>query len=151
MENIGNRNNEALSAILCINENAYLVEDGIRAFRDIHNATNKIASHGEGKLADVIESSDALRTYVLATIVELAEFVQTLPWKPWRTSVKVIDDKKVLDEFADILAFIGVLITILNNMGYSPDQITDAYILKEHININRFIENNEEKENDVKV
>lgn len=151
MENIGNRNNEALSAILCVHENAYIVEDGIRAFRDIHNATNKIASHGEGKLADVIESPDALRTYVLATIVELAEFVQTLPWKPWRTSVKVIDDKKVLDEFADILAFIGVLITILNNMGYSPDQITDAYILKEHININRFIENNEEKENDVKV
>lgn len=151
MENIGSHDKEALFAKWRVNESAYLIEDGIRALRDVHIETNKIASHGEGALADVLGNPDTIRTYVLATIIELAEFIQTLPWKPWRTSVKEIDDKKILDEFADILAFIGVLITILNNMGYSPDQIADAYIKKEHINIDRFIENNEEKNKNGKI
>lgn len=143
MENIGNRN-EIFLANKSIDTSFNNVLLGISALSEIHNKTNTLVEHDEGKLSDNLLDSDVLRTYVLATIVELCEFVQTLPWKPWRQSIKVVDNEKLLDEFADILAFIGVLITILNKMGFSSYDITKAYIHKEGINVARFTLQDEE-------
>jgi len=140
MGRIGNHNieNDIAYANTCVNNNFWEIEKGLIALRTIHNATNKLVNHNGKVLNDVLGDKDVLRTYVLATFVELAEFIQVLPWKPWRESVSGINSEKLLDEFADILAFIGVLITILNNIGFTPYNIADAYIKKERINIERF-------------
>lgn len=151
MENIGKYDDYVKEARLVISKNNYTVEDGIRALRDIHNATNKIASNGNYMLSEVLGRPETWRTYVLAAFVELAEFIQVLPWKPWRDSVKEIDSDKLLDEFADVLAFIGVLITILGELGYTPDDIASAYISKEFVNVSRFEDKYKESINGTKI
>jgi len=111
---------------------------GLMSLSKIHEGTNCLVDHCGAPLTAVIGEKDVLRTYVLALMVELGEFVQTLNWKPWRD----VPDKsrdKTLDEFADILAFIGVLLTILKARGISTLDITEAYIAKERVNISRFI------------
>lgn len=122
--------------------------NGLLAMKNIHDATNRLVIHNGKVLSEVLDQPDVLRTYVLATFVELAEFIQVLPWKPWRVSVKTVDKDKVLDEFADILAFIGVLMTILHDMGFSTYDIASAYVKKERINVSRFLER---KENEHKI
>lgn len=144
MEDIGKYDDYVNEARFVVGTNHYNIEDGIKALRNIHSATNRIASNGNYMLSEVLGRPDTWRTYVLATIVELAEFVQLLPWKPWRNAVRVIDSEKLLDEFADVLAFIGVLVTILGHLGYTPDDIANAYISKEFTNISRFAEKNKE-------
>lgn len=151
MENIGKYNDYVDEARRVVSANSYKIEDGIKALRNIHNATNEIASNGNYMLSEVLGRPDTWRTYVLAAFVELAEFIQVLPWKPWRDSVKEIDSEKLLDEFADVLAFIGVLITILGHLGYTPDDIASAYISKEFVNISRFADKNKESINGTKI
>lgn len=151
MENIGKYNDYVEEAKSTVDSNKYNIEDGIRALRNIHNATNKIASNGNYMLSEVLGRPETWRTYVLAAFVELAEFIQVLPWKPWRDSVKEIDSDKLLDEFADVLAFIGVLITILGELGYTPDDIARTYISKEFVNIDRFEDKYKESINGTKI
>lgn len=151
MEDIGKYNDYVEEAKSTVDSNKYNIEDGIRALRNIHSATNKIASNGNYMLSEVLGKPETWRTYVLAAFVELAEFIQVLPWKPWRDSVKEIDSDKLLDEFADVLAFIGVLITILGELGYTPDDIARTYISKEFVNIDRFEDKYKESINGTKI
>jgi hypothetical protein len=116
---------------------------GITGLCDIHGNTNELVMHKGEKLNAVLLEKDTIRTYALALIVEVSEFLQTLDWKPWKNG-KQESDERVLDEFADILAFVGVLITQLNAMGYSCEAITNAYLRKEHENVRRFIQKIEE-------
>ena len=81
---------------------------------------------------------DAIRTYVLAMTVELMEFVQTLDWKPWKQKSN-LDIERIVDEFADILAFQGVLIYYLYLLGISPEMIELGYRKKSIENIDRFL------------
>jgi dimeric dUTPase (all-alpha-NTP-PPase superfamily) len=85
-----------------------------------------------------LPSKDSIRTYVLAMIVELAEFVQTLDWKPWKNK-RDIDYARVLDEFADVLAFQGILILYMNRMGLASMDIAEAYNRKSIVNMQRFL------------
>lgn len=113
---------------------------GIAALEQIHKAANKMVLDDAKRLEDTLESPHTLRTYVLALIAEAVEFIQEFDWKPWRHKNKVEDGAKILDEFADILAFVGVIITILTARGFTPEEIADAYIKKEKTNISRFID-----------
>jgi dimeric dUTPase (all-alpha-NTP-PPase superfamily) len=90
-----------------------------------------------------IPTKDQLRTYTLAMMVELTEWLQTLDWKPWKE--KAIDGERVLDEFADILAFQGILIHYLNCLGFSAAQIAEAYNRKSIVNMGRFMGNHGEE------
>lgn len=83
-------------------------------------------------------TKDAIRTYALAMMVETAEFVQTLNWKPWKDK-QVIDRYKVVDEFADILAFMGILVYYMELLGISQKQLADGYTKKSIENIERFL------------
>ena len=112
---------------------------GITALGEIHKATNKMVLHDDHRLSEVLERPDTLRTYVLALVGEAVEFIQEFDWKPWRHKNKVEDGAKILHEFADIIAFVGVLITLLEARGFTPEEITNAYIDKEHTNVSRFI------------
>lgn len=114
------------------------IERGLAALAQVHRNTNKLVMQEENCLSDVLTKKDTVRTYVLALYVELGEFIQTLNWKPWRSKPQE-PKERILDEFADIIAFVGVLITILNALGYSPEDLTDAYRKKEYTNISRFL------------
>jgi dimeric dUTPase (all-alpha-NTP-PPase superfamily) len=115
------------------------IQAGVEALFSIHNNTNELVMQGNSKLNDVLTEKDTVRTYVLALQVEVMEFLQTLDWKPWKNG-KQESDERVLDEFADMIAFMGVLITILKAMGFSEADIANAYIRKEQTNVARFLQ-----------
>lgn len=77
-----------------------------------------------------------VRTTFLALIVELAELLQELNWKPWKEP-REVDLDKVVEEFADILAFLGYIILWLEDMGKMPGHLAIAYQVKTEINIER--------------
>ena len=83
-------------------------------------------------------SKDNVRTYSLALMIELGEFVQELNWKPWKED-KEINKIRVADEFADILAFLGILIVYMDAFGISPTDLARAYLSKTEVNIDRFL------------
>ena len=85
-------------------------------------------------------TADQLRTYFLALIIELGELVQELNWKPWKES-KSINKERVADEFADVLAFLGIILEYLDRMGVSPQDIAEQYAVKTEVNVNRFLGN----------
>lgn len=87
---------------------------------------------------DDAPTKDAIRTYVLALFVELGEFLQELDWKPWKTK-GAISAGKVADEFADILAFLGVVLVQLEHLGISEDMLANAYREKSIVNVERFL------------
>lgn len=57
-----------------------------------------------------------LRNIVLATHVELTEFLQEVPWKPWSRdrTMTALDKIKAAEELTDVLVFILVLWATLN-------------------------------------
>lgn len=148
MESSGKSNQQqyALAQYLkgyTIPQNTSKIEAGLSALAEIHKNTNELVTQNGQKLNDALGDKDTLRTYVLALFVELGEFIQTLDWKPWRN----VPDKSqeiICDEFADILAFVGVLITVLNARGISTRAIAEAYKQKEFVNVSRFIQKMEE-------
>ena len=111
---------------------------GLQALCKVHSNTNELVMQNGNKLNDMLLEKDTLRTYVLALMVELGELIQTMDWKPWRTK-KRMDDAVIADEFADILAFVGVLLTIMSANGIKPEAIAHAYGKKERVNVARFL------------
>ena len=102
----------------------------------MHNLTNNIATPGYD-----MGSQDAIRTYALSIVCETMELIQELNWKPWKKTKKEIDREKVKKEFADIIAFIGVLTTILKTYGIEPEELGRAYAEVERDNVKRFTTN----------
>lgn len=85
-------------------------------------------------------SKDAVRTYALAMIVEVAEWVQTLDYKAWKPGTKAYPREHpeiVADEFADILAFLGILTHYMEQWGITTEDIAAAYIRKSAENVRR--------------
>jgi hypothetical protein len=94
--------------------------------------------------APVIRSTDHqvnrsyFRDYVLALYVEIGEFLNATSWKPWKFEVEV-DQMQIQDEYADILAFLGIGLILLNRLypNINPDTLAAAYIRKSRINVER--------------
>lgn len=115
------------------------LESALHSMKDIQHAVSGPVQ-GCIPLEGELPSKDAIRTYVLAMAVELMEFVQTLDWKPWKQKSS-IDVERVVDEFADILAFQGVLVYYLNLYGITPEMLSEGYRKKSIENIDRFLGN----------
>jgi hypothetical protein len=109
---------------------------GLTSLRDNQAIVSRPVA-GAIPLPGVAIDKDALRTYILAMMIETAEFCQTLPWKPWKDGA--IDKERTADEFADILAFMGVILVHLNRMGITPAMLGEAYRKKSVVNIQRFL------------
>ena len=77
-----------------------------------------------------------IRTTFLALIVELSELLQELNWKPWKEP-REIDLDKIVEEFADVLAFLGYIILWIEDMGKLPGHLAVAYQDKTEVNIKR--------------
>lgn len=87
---------------------------------------------------DATVSDEQLRNVVLSLVVEIVELLNEFNWKPWKITRQSVHERKVQDEFADILAFIGLLMVYLQRYGITPTMLSRAYIQKSLINIDRF-------------
>jgi NTP pyrophosphatase (non-canonical NTP hydrolase) len=116
-----------------------------RALELLMTVQRAVSSIAPGAVPEVGKtvSKEQMRSHALALVVEVAEFIQTIDWKPWtpgefakfKGSVE-----RTTDEFADILAFLGLIVLYLENMGVSPYDLSDAYVAKTKVNIRRLKE-----------
>lgn len=82
-----------------------------------------------------------VRTFGLALIQEINEFINELPrWKPWKRE-KEVDRERIADEFADILAFLGMFISWADQLGISTQDLAEAFIKKSRVNVQRLTGN----------
>ncbi len=81
-------------------------------------------------------SKENISVYGTALLSEVMEFINELGWKPWKNIERNHD--KIVDEFADILAFLGLFVNYLDDIGLTPDKLTEAYTAKTKENIDRF-------------
>ena len=70
-----------------------------------------------------------------ALMVEVAELINELDWKPWKT--KAPDPAKVTEELADVLAFLGMLLLHLEASGIDLSQMAEDYYRKALKNVDR--------------
>jgi hypothetical protein len=78
-----------------------------------------------------------IRTYVLAMITELAELSETMVGKAWAGDVPESRDR-ILDEFADVTAFYGVLAEfVFQATNASATEVAQAYLTKVGRNLER--------------
>lgn len=69
---------------------------------------------------------------------EVHELAAELGWKPWKPSAE-IDRAKVLDEFADVIAFFGSLAALVADAtDASPEEMWEAYRKKTLVSHERF-------------
>lgn len=112
---------------------------GLSALNDVQRFVSspvRGAIFNDGEEVD----TEQFRNYALAMIIEIAEFVQTFHWKPWKPEEKLKlreSPERTADEFADILAFMGILIHYLDRCGISPSFLAASYITKSLENIRR--------------
>jgi NTP pyrophosphatase (non-canonical NTP hydrolase) len=61
-----------------------------------------------------------------------------LDWKPWKRK-DALDLDKVAEEFADVLAFLGLFVVLLQHVGLDPDMLAMAYVAKSEKNKQRLL------------
>lgn len=108
---------------------------GLEVLMDVqHEVSGKV----KGAITDEIPTGDQTRTYFLAMIKETLELMDEFPlWKPWKESKEIAPDR-VVDEFADVLAFLGVIINYIYTMGINPYALARGYASKTNVNQARF-------------
>lgn len=84
------------------------------------------------------EFAEYVRNNVLAAQVELGEFIQELPWKPWKSfngrPVADAPRDRAVEELADVLHFIANLFVALRVSGR---ELTRVYQAKQQVNRDR--------------
>lgn len=108
-----------------------LLAEGLLALTNTQRGVSSLVENFEGT-----PTKEQIASTVLAMIVETSELGQELNWKPWK-KVKDIDVARVTDEFADILAFLGLLMVHLQRMGIEPGHLAEAYRKKTKVNLSR--------------
>ena len=120
------------------------LENGFRALQVIQRVVSG-AVPGAIPGPEDRNSKDAVRTYTLAMMVEIAEWVQTVDWKPWKDhntdSFLREHSSIVAEEFADILAFLGILMIYMDNWNIDAQDLADAYLVKSVTNMDRITRN----------
>ncbi len=126
-----------LDQVLTMMSQSDALEDGLSLLYAVQVVTSSL---NPDCIPDVnIEpTSDQIRTYFLALIGETYELMNELNWKPWKKP-KQVDQLRVIDEFADILAFLGIIIVYMDRMGISPHSLATGYSTKTRVNIDRFL------------
>ena len=87
---------------------------------------------------DMNGGKEALNVAFTSLMVELGELAQELDIKPWKVRNTPPDPFKVADEFADVIAFFGVLmVNIMEQVGLDVYSFAKAFTDKTEINIAR--------------
>ena len=78
-----------------------------------------------------------VRTFFLAWQQELHELMNEFPnWKPWKPA-KTIDKRRIIDEYADVLAFQALITSYIRKLGITPFDLTYGFINKSKTNVER--------------
>lgn len=81
-------------------------------------------------------TKEGVAVVAAALQVELGEFINELDWKPWKKHH--VDREAVVEEFADIMAFLGLLMLHLEaRYGITVEDLADAYLTKSVKNVDR--------------
>lgn len=83
------------------------------------------------------EFAEYIRNMTLAAQVELSEFIQELPWKPWRapnTRPDEIARERAVEELIDVVHFLANLFVALN---VDASEIRESYEAKRAENVRR--------------
>lgn len=110
---------------------------GLDLLKSIQAITSDLTPNCIPQIGDE-PTKDQIRTYALAMMIEMGEFVQELNWKPWKKD-KPLNEERIIDEFADILAFMGILLVYLDRLGISMQDLAEGYIKKTNVNVSRFL------------
>lgn len=117
-----------------------MIAGGLAALHHMHTVTS-----GRSYPSSMQPTPENVRTYGLALLDEVHEFLKELQWKPWKTSEVVehlineshidCDQCRVLrdtiaEEFADILVFLGLFIGYLEKMGMNAEVLAQAFLRK---------------------
>ena len=82
---------------------------------------------------------ETTQTYLLAAIHGLHGLLDELDWKVW-TPPQELDKDRIADEFADVLAFLGIIEWILyHRVGLTLTDLAKAYKAKTKENASRAI------------
>jgi dimeric dUTPase (all-alpha-NTP-PPase superfamily) len=76
-----------------------------------------------------------LARYATALMIEAAEFCNEVPWKSWKDGS--YDRRRMIEEFADLLHFIGTWTILLEHYGITPTEIAKAFATKNQVNWER--------------
>lgn len=77
------------------------------------------------------------RTYIFSIVHELLELADELGWKPWKAHDPPNRDR-VGEEFADVLAFLGLLLNHIEEVaGLNQFQLASYYRTKTRVNLAR--------------
>lgn len=106
---------------------------GLRALRNAQEFSVKNLGYDN-------TSTESFARYGLGLIIEVAEFINETPWKRWRK--RESDPQRVKEEIADVLAFFGSILLILEIWGISSEDIAAAFIKILGENRVRFSEDN---------
>lgn len=126
-----------------IGESEFIIGDTIINFDDIAlglralmQVQRFISSGVDGCIVEN-PGTDQVLTYGHALIHEVGEWMDEMEWKPWKVSKFGGSPFRIADEWADILAFAGVLIYYMNQRGISPEHLAEAYLTKTRTNYRR--------------
>lgn len=80
-----------------------------------------------GQIAHAVDGSRrSIADYSFALTEEVHELARELEWRPWRAP-RVPDRARVVEEFADVLAFLGVMLaTSAVALGVDSDELALA-------------------------
>lgn len=130
-----------------LSENCARISEGLSALADVQSKVSAIEPGAIPAPGQPV-TKEQFRNYALALVVEVAEFVQTFDWKSWVPGNELAFKDNGTDlEFADILAFMGILVHYMRVMGVEPAALADAYFQKSLINRTRLEARYGSKEN----
>lgn len=144
---MGNNINKKMTG--CVGEHP-VIHFGGHMYADIKNGLDalvKIQKRVSG-LAGAIPKPDEDVSNSLVTSTcfalqgEIFELAQELGWKYWANPKEMDHESvtKVADEFADVLAFLGLLVYLLERRtGLSSEDLLVAYLKKTDKNVERFL------------
>lgn len=111
---------------------------GLAVLMDTQAVVSAMASGNALPAAGELPSKDQIRTYFLSIMVEEVELMNEFNWKPWKNGEKAINAEKVADEFADVLAFLGIILNYLRAHGIGLYDLALQYGVKSKVNMDRF-------------
>jgi len=94
----------------------------------------RYADSPEHFAANEAELTGVFKEYLMALIVELAETLQELNWKPWKKTRKPLDMSKIHEEIIDAWHFLLELSIIV---GLDSSKIHTVYLAKNRENLVR--------------
>ena len=118
-------------------------KDQLRALFDMQKALNERIGVDTTSMDEAAKTQWVLN-YTRAMSQELAELTDSVPWK-WWAKYQAFDEQNARVEVVDLFHF---LISLAQVLGMSADDVFQAYIKKNEVNLKRQESGYQEKDHD---